>query len=90
MKKEWILERGAERFSVVVRSISPSGVGVVYEIERRSAPKERLGEIHEHPDGTFRTASCESEGTRKALEVLIPLIQKKFHSATARLRKTGG
>lgn len=86
MPNEWSVEIGSERFSVTVR---PSGQGgaVVYEVDRISTKRERIGEIREGADGVCRPAAFHDESAKRTLETIIPLIHKKFHSVTRRLPK---
>jgi len=88
MKTEWKVELAGERFSIVVRASAPDGRAVIYEIDRFAPERERVGEIHEDADGTYRTVAFEGEASRQTLAALIPLLEKKFHSATTSLRKT--
>lgn len=86
-KAEWKVDLAGESFAVIVR---PTGRGrVVYEIERLITKREPVGEIHEEADGTLSTAAFEGACAKQALESLIPVLRKKFHSPTTSLRKAG-
>jgi len=88
MKNEWKVELDGECFSIVVRPGAPEERAVIYEIDRLAAKRERVGEIHEDVDGTYRTVAYESPVSRQTLEALVSLIARKFHSVTTSLRKS--
>jgi hypothetical protein len=85
MANEWSVQLASERFSVTVRPTPPGGA-VIYEVERVSPTRERVGEIHEGSDGICRPAAFQSESARKTLDELVPLIHRKFHTVTRRLK----
>jgi len=87
MANEWNVELGSERFSVTVRPSAQSG-SFIYQIDRLSPPRERIGEIHEGADGKCAATGFRSEAARKTLDALLPLIHKQFHSVTRRLPKS--
>lgn len=86
MANEWNVELGSERFSVTVRPSAQSGA-FIYQIDRLSPLRERVGEIHEGADGKCEPAGFRSEAARRTLDRLLPLIHKQFHSVTRRLPK---
>jgi len=84
MTNEWHVELAGERFAVTVRATG-QGDRPVYEVDRLSPARERIGEIRAGADGVCRPAAFRSESAKRTLDALIPLLNQKFHSVTRRL-----